>query len=59
MKRPHGGADDTEEKMAKRRKRSKGHGSCKAVPKRIKGHGIRYQNPCTGKFVSSRGKRKR
>jgi hypothetical protein len=48
-----------EDTMAKRRKSRKGHGSCKAVPKRIKGHGIRYQNPCTGKFVSSRGKRKR
>jgi hypothetical protein len=45
--------------MAKRRRGSKKGRSCKAVPKRIKGHGIRYQNPCTGKFVSSRGKRKR
>ncbi len=43
--------------MAKRRK-SRNGGSCKAVLKRIKGHGVRYQNPCTGKFVSSRGKRK-
>jgi len=42
--------------MAKRR-RSRKH-SCKAVAKRIKGHGIRYQNPCTGKFVSSRGKKR-
>ena len=52
------GPTTTEEQMAKRRKTSKGKGSCKAVAKRIKGHGIRYQNPCTGKFVSSRGKRK-